>query len=101
MASRRARAKDASAPLTVQDAIGAVRRAVTIEHSAADAEGITDAEALGLYFTYVGNRRPRDLVAYLGKILGDSPSIDAFLSNSSAACPRCCQWESGCKCPAA
>jgi hypothetical protein len=101
MASRRARAKAASAQLTVADAINAVRRAVTIEHTAAEADDLTDAEALGLYFTYVGNRRPRDLVAYLGKILGDSPSIDAFLSNSSAACPQCCHWETDCQCPAA
>lgn len=101
MASRRARAKAASANLTVQDAIDAVRRAATIEHGADEGNGLTDSEALGLFFTYVGAKRPRDLVAYLGKIFADAPYLDTFLANSEGACTRCQKWESICTCPAA
>jgi hypothetical protein len=101
LASRRARAKAASATLTVQDAIAAVRRAATIEHGADEGNGLSDGDALGLFFTYVGSRRPRDLVAYLGKIFADAPYLDTLLSNSAWACPRCQKWEDDCKCPAA
>lgn len=101
MASRRARAKAASMPWTVPDVIAAVRRAATIEFDAHTANDLTDGEALGLFFTYVGARRPRDLVAYLGKIFADAPYLDTFLSNSEAACLRCQKWESDCGCPAA
>lgn len=101
LASRRARAKAASATLTVQDAIAAIRRAATIEYGSDEADEISDGDALGLYFTYVQNRRPRDLVAYLGKIFGDAPHLDALLAGSGWACPRCQKWETGCKCPAA
>jgi len=101
LASRRARAKAASATLTIQDAVGAVRRAATIEFSADEANDLTDGEALGLFFTYVQGRRPRDLVAYLGKVFADAPYLDTFLSNSEAACLRCQKWESDCGCPAA
>ena len=101
LASRRARAKAASATLTVQDAIAAVRRAATIEHGADEANEISDGDALGLFFTYVGSRRPRDLVAYLQKIFADAPYLDTLLSNSGWACPRCQKWEDDCKCPAA
>ena len=86
---------------TVSNVIGAVRRAATIEFDANTANELTDGEALGLFFTYVGTRRPRDLVAYLGKIFADAPYLDTFLSNSEAACLRCQKWESGCECPAA
>lgn len=101
LASRRARAKPASANLTVQGAIDAVRRAATIEHGSDEANEISDGNALGLYFTYVKDRRPRDLVAYLGKIFGDAPYLDTLLANCEAACRRCQQWESNCQCPAA
>ena len=101
LASRRARAKAASATLTVQDAIAAVRRAATIEHGAAEGNGLSDGDALGLFFTYVGRRRPRDLIAYLGKIFADAPYLDTLLAGSGWACPRCQKWESDCKCPAA
>ena len=101
LASRRARAKAASATLTVQDAIAAVRRAATIEHGADEGNGLTDGDALGLFFTYVGSRRPRDLVAYLQKIFADAPYLDTLVANSAWACPRCQKWEDDCKCPAA
>jgi hypothetical protein len=101
LASRRARAKAASATLTVQDAIAAVRRAATIEHGADEGNGLSEGDALGLFFTYVGSRRPRDLVAYLGKIFADAPYLDTLLSNSGWACPRCQKWEDDCKCPVA
>jgi hypothetical protein len=35
-----------------------------------------------------------------GKIFGDAPYIDTFLSNSEPACKRCQRWESNCACPA-
>jgi hypothetical protein len=101
LASRRARAKAASATLTVSDAIAAIRRAATIEYGADEANEITDGEALGLFFTYVQGRRPRDLVAYIGKIFADAPYLDTLLSNSEAVCTRCQQWDSNCGCPAA
>lgn len=101
MASRRARAKAASANLTVADAISAVREAVAQASGNAEAEQLSDGDALGLFFTYVGRRRPRDLVAYLAKIFGDAPYIDTFISNSGWACPRCQKWEADCKCEAA
>jgi hypothetical protein len=102
LASRHARAKSsASTNLTVVDAVNAVRQAVERVHSSADAEELSDDAALGLFYTYVGNRRPRNLVTYLAKIFGDGPYIDTFLSNSEAACTRCAQWESNCKCAAA
>jgi hypothetical protein len=101
MASRRARAKAASMPWTVNNVIAAVRRAVAIEFDATVANDLTDGEALGLFFTYVGARRPRDVVAYLGKIFADAPYLDTFLANSEAACLRCQKWESDCGCPAA
>lgn len=99
MASRRARAKAASANLTVNAAVAAVRQAAA-EACGTGPDEFTDAEALGLFFTYVGSRRPRDLVAYLTKIFSDAPYLDTFLANSEAACPRCQQWESNCKCAA-
>ena len=101
MASRRARAKAASMEWTVPNVIDAVRRAAAIEFSADEANDLTDADALGLFFTYVGKRRPRDLVAYLGKIFADAPYLDTFLANSTAACPQCQKWEDDCTCPAA
>lgn len=101
MASRRARAKAASANLTVADAISAVREAVAQAGGDAEAEALSDGDALGLFFTYVGRRRPRDLVAYLAKIFGDAPYIDTFISNSGWACPRCQKWEADCQCAAA
>jgi hypothetical protein len=101
LASRRARAKAASATLTINDAIAAVRRAATIEFDAGTANDLTDGEALGLFFTYVEGRRPRNLVAYLGKVFADAPYLDTFLSNSEAACLRCQKWETDCECPAA
>ena len=102
LASRHARAKSsASTNLTVVDAVNAVRQAVEHVHSAAEAEDLSDDDALGLFYTYVENRRPRNLVTYLAKIFGDGPYIDTFLSNSAPACTRCAQWESNCKCEAA
>lgn len=101
MASRRARAKAASMQWTVPNVIDAVRRAATIEFSADEGNALTDGEALGLFFTYVKGRRPRDLVSYLGKIFADAPYLDTFLANSGWACPRCQKWEDDCKCPAA
>jgi hypothetical protein len=88
-------------PWTVNNVIDAVRRATTIEFGADAAHDLTDGEALGLFFTYVGTRRPNDLVAYLGKIFADAPYLDTFLSNSEAACLRCQKWETDCQCPAA
>lgn len=101
MASRRARAKPASMDWTVNNVIACVRRAITIAYSADEATDITDGEALGLFFTYVEGRRPRNLVAYLGKVFADAPYLDTFLSNSEAACTRCQKWETDCECPAA
>ena len=102
MASRHARAKKrASTQRTVQDAIDGVRAAVAATNTQADADGLSDEEALGLYFTYVRGRTPTDVAAYLGKIFADAPCIDTFLSNSEAACKRCQHWESNCECPAA
>lgn len=102
LASRHARAKKrASTQRTVQDAIDGVRAAVAATNSQADADGLSDEECLGLYFSYVRGRRPGDIAAYLGKIFGDAPYIDTFLSNSEAACLRCQKWETDCECPAA
>lgn len=104
MASRRARAKAASAPKskrTIQDAIDGVRAAVAATNSRADADDLTDDECMGLYLTYVKGRQPTDIGAYLTKIFGDAPYIDTFRSNSEPWCCRCRKWESNCTCPAA
>lgn len=87
--------------MAVADAISAVREAVAQVSGTAEAEQVSDGDALGLFFTYVGRRRPRDLVAYLAKIFGDAPYIDTFISNSGWACPRCQKWEADCECAAA
>ena len=100
MASRRARAKAASANLTINDAIGAVREAVAQTNGQQAADDLTPEECLGLFFTYVGTRRPRDLTAYLAKIFGDAPYLDTFLAGTEPACLRCQQWDSNCKCAA-
>lgn len=101
LASRRARAKAASATLTVPDAINAVRRAAAIEYGSDEANEISDEDALGLFFTYVQPRRPRDLVAYLGKIFADAPHLDTLLAGSEARCTQCQKRDSNCECPAA
>jgi hypothetical protein len=108
MASRRARAKDASATprkpksqRTIQDAINGVRAAVTATNSQADADDLTDDECMGLYFTYVKGRQPTDIAAYLTKVFGDAPYIDTFRSSSEPWCCKCRKWESRCECPAA
>lgn len=102
MASRHARAKKrAGTQRTVQDAIDGVRAAVAATNSQADADALSDEEALGLYFTYVQGRQPTDIAAYLGKVFADAPYIETFLSNSEPACKRCQHWESNCKCEAA
>lgn len=101
MASRRARAKAASANLTINDAISAVREAVAQTNDEQAAADLTPEECLGLFFTYVGSRRPRDLTAYLASIFSHAPYIDTFLSGTEPACLRCQQWDSNCKCEAA
>ncbi len=103
MASRRARAKAASAPKsqrTIQDAINGVRAAVAATNSHADADDLTDDECMGLYFTYVKGRQPTDIEAYLTKIFGDAPYIDTFRANSEPWCCKCRKWESNCECAA-
>lgn len=103
MASRRARAKAASAPKskrTIQDAVEAVRAAVAATNSQADADDLSDDECMGLYFTYVKGRQATDIEAYLTKIFGDAPYIETFLSNSEPCCCKCRQWKSNCKCAA-
>ena len=101
LASRRARAKDASATWTVRNVTNAVREAVAQVHTQQDADDLADEEALGLFFTYVGARRPANLVPYLAKIFCDAPYMDTFLANSSPACLRCQKWDADCECPAA
>lgn len=103
MASRRARAKaasDAKSKRTIQDAIDAVRTAVAETNNRQDANDLTDDECLGLYYTYVRDRQPNDIAAYLTKVFSDAPYIDTFLSNSEPCCCKCRQWESNCRCAA-
>lgn len=101
MASRRAHASSASANWTIDRVVRDVRTAVAQECSRQEADDLTDGEALGLFYSKVGNRRPHDLVAYLAKILGDAPYLDTFLANVEPACTSCAQWESNCACPVA
>jgi hypothetical protein len=101
LASRRARAKAASEQLTIQDALNAVHAAVAEVHGQQEADDLTKEERLGLFFTYVGARRPAHLVPYLAKIFCDAPYMDTFLANSSPACLQCQKWDADCECPAA
>jgi hypothetical protein len=102
-ASRRAHASSARVTRTVDQVIAEVREAVAQVHGEDDAESLSDDEALGLYATYANPRSgpPRDLVAYLSKVLGDAPYLDTFMSNVEPVCRDCCRWEHDCKCPAA
>jgi hypothetical protein len=100
MASRRAHSSGASASWTVGRVVQDVREAVALVHGDREADELSDGEALGLFFTYVKEARPRDLVAYVVKILGSAPYLETFTSNVEAACTSCCQWESNCECPA-
>jgi hypothetical protein len=98
-ASRRAHASGASATRTVDQVIAEVRQAVADSCSQDDADGLSDGEVLGLYYTYANPEKPvRDLVAYMTKILGDAPYLDTFMANVEAVCRDCWRWESDCAC---
>jgi hypothetical protein len=104
MASRHARAKPASNPKskrTTRDAVDGVRAAVVATNGQAEADDLTDEDALGLYFSYVYPRQPTDIAAYLTKIFGDAPYIETFLSNSEPRCMGCCGTGDSCTCKAA
>jgi len=76
-ASRRAR------PAATRDeVIHIVRRAITISYSAAEAEELYDGQAVALWYLLVSSRRPRDPVAYLCKIFGETPDLDTHLANA-------------------
>jgi len=59
-----------------------VRRAITISYSAAEAEELYDGQAVALWYLLVSSRRPRDPVAYLCKIFGETPDLDTHLANA-------------------
>lgn len=99
LASRRARAASrTSAQRTIRSVIQDVKRAITILDGEREAIITSDAEALGLYYTYIGKRQVHDITAYMMKILGDCQTTDGALSNSEAVCLACVQWESTCSC---
>jgi hypothetical protein len=101
MASRHAHAKKrVGTTRTIRDAIDGVRAAAAAEHGQLAADDLTDGEALGLYYTYVGNRTPHDIASYLRKIFADAPYLDTFLASSGAICMGCQQWDANCKCAA-
>ena len=99
LASRRARAASrTSAKRTIQTVIRDVKKAITAVDGHREAVITSDAEALGLYFTYIGKRQVHDVTAYMIKILGDCGTTDGALSNSEAVCVACVQWASNCAC---
>lgn len=99
MASRRAHSSGASANWTVDRVVRDVREAVALVHGDREADELSDGEVLGLFYVYVKEARPRDLVAYVVKIIGSAPYLETFTQNVEPACTRCMQWESNCKCP--
>lgn len=99
-ASRRAHASSASANWTVDRVCRDVREAIGQVHGEREAEELSDEVLLGFFYTYVKKARPRDLVAYVVKIIGDGPCLDTFMANVEAICIPCMHWESECKCPA-
>lgn len=98
--SRRAQASGSRAKRTSSQVLADVREAVSHVYGKDDAEGLSDGEVYGLYFTYANPKKKRvgDLVAYMVKIFGDAPYLDTFLANSGAICVPCWQWESNCQC---
>lgn len=100
LASRRARAKAASAKRTVGSVIADVRSAAASAYGQADADGLSDGHALALYFHHAHRTGITDLVAYMMKIFGDGAYLDTFIANAGWCCPQCRNWEDECACAA-